>query len=70
MANRKKGDYSVLSEINTEEEWLNLLERKVSSIKISDVIRYAFEKEDKNMLIEKIQVKYSHTFTLILKTWY
>ena len=40
MANRKKGDYSVLSEINTEEEWLNLLERKVSSIKISYVIRY------------------------------
>ena len=30
MANRKKGDYSVLSEINTEEEWLTLLERKVS----------------------------------------
>ena len=29
MANRKKGDYSVLSEINTEEEWLTLLERKV-----------------------------------------
>jgi len=28
MANRKKGDYSVLSEINTEEEWLTLLERK------------------------------------------
>ena len=43
MANRKKGDYSVLSEINTEEEWLNLLERKVSAIKISDVIRYVFE---------------------------
>ena len=39
MANRKKGDYSVLSEINTEEEWLNLLERKVSSIKtFKDVI--------------------------------
>ena len=44
MANRKKGDYSVLSEINTEEEWLNLLERKVSSIKISDLITNAFFK--------------------------
>ena len=33
MANRKKGDYSVLSEINTEEEWMNLMERKVSEKK-------------------------------------
>ena len=32
MANRKKGDYSVLSEINTEEEWMNLMERKVSVV--------------------------------------
>ena len=29
--NRKKGDYSVLSEINTEEEWITLLERNVST---------------------------------------
>ena len=29
--NRKKGDYSVLSEINTEEEWITLLERNVSN---------------------------------------
>lgn len=31
-SNRKKGDYSVLSEVNTEEEWINLLERKVNAI--------------------------------------
>ena len=30
--NRKKGDYSVLSEVNTEEEWNALLERKVSLV--------------------------------------
>ena len=28
-ATRKKGDYSVLSEVNTEEEWVALLERQV-----------------------------------------
>ncbi len=31
-ASRKKGDYSVLSEINTEEEWDSLCQRKVSDI--------------------------------------
>jgi hypothetical protein len=29
-ASRKKGDYSVLSEINTEEEWDALCQRKAS----------------------------------------
>ena len=38
MANRKKGDYSVLSEINTEEEWLTLLERKVRK-KVNIIIK-------------------------------
>ena len=32
--NRKKGDYSVLSEVNTEEEWNSLLERKVRRLSV------------------------------------
>ena len=43
MANRKKGDYSVLSEINTEEEWLTLLERKV---RINIIIKIPKKKEN------------------------
>jgi len=36
-ATRKKGDYSVLSEINTEDEWQALCLRKVSG-KISYIL--------------------------------
>ena len=36
-SNRKKGDYSVLSEVNTEEEWNTLLERKVSMLSLTTI---------------------------------
>ena len=57
---RKKGDYSVLAEINTEEDWDNLCSREVSCL--LNKISHSFELFNPS-IISKIQLASAKIFT-------